>query len=129
MTPATAVAARRRAEVEALLNGIVDPCSGAAGTPFGLVDMGMVERLEVDGDAVEITLMPTYPGCRFLPIFDEEIRRRASALSWCERVTIDKTSPTEIWDEGRLSEQARAALQARRARVRATMVELREGAR
>lgn len=53
--------------VREALNAIVDPCSVAAGAPAGLVDLGLVRRLDVSstpaGTRVRVSIGVTEPGC------------------------------------------------------------------
>lgn len=112
-------AAVRRAEVEHLVNDIVDPCSGAAGVPIGLVDMGIVQSIAVRGDEVSMSLLPTFGGCLYVGLFEEEIRRRLKGLEWCRSVQLVSLSGREIWTEDlmRAGARARLARSRRRARV------------
>jgi metal-sulfur cluster biosynthetic enzyme len=107
----------RVAELRRLLNEIVDPCSHAATMPIGLVDMGIVQQVEFEDGTARIGLLPTFPGCRFVPIFEEEIDRRVAAVPWVRRVVVNVAAPDEIWDESRMTEAGRVSLaQRRRAR-------------
>jgi metal-sulfur cluster biosynthetic enzyme len=76
--------AQREAEIRALLNGIVDPCSAAAGNPMGLVDMGLVRNLEVrdaGSGRVEVAadVRVTDPNCMMGVVFTAEVRKRLDA--------------------------------------------------
>lgn len=54
--------------VKKALNDIHDPCSVAAGHPLGLVDMGLVQKLEVsDEGSVNVVLRMTFAGCMMIP--------------------------------------------------------------
>lgn len=101
----------RQAEIERLLNEIIDPCSVGAGVPIGLVDMGVVESVEVTGDAVEVRLLPTFPGCMYTAVFAGEIVRRLRALDWTGEIGVVLTPEQSVWDEGRMSPVARGNLQ------------------
>jgi metal-sulfur cluster biosynthetic enzyme len=83
--------------VRATLNAIIDPCSVAAGCPAGLVDMGLVRSVELNGESpnvrVEITLAVTHPFCMMSAVFVNEARIRVgeiSGVSACE-VELDAT--------------------------------------
>lgn len=102
----------RHAEVVAALDGIVDPCSVAAGTPAGLAAMGIVEEVTIDGDSVAITLLPTFAGCLFAGLFAQQAEERVGALPWCERVGV-RLVGDRIWTDERMS----PALLARRRHV------------
>jgi metal-sulfur cluster biosynthetic enzyme len=107
----------RRAEVTEMVDGIVDPCSAAAGVSLGLIEMGIATVRGVGGGVVEISISPTFPGCRFSPIFEQEIRQRARDLDWCKEVIIEYSDPMDVWTEERMSEAARARLKVHRQRV------------
>jgi metal-sulfur cluster biosynthetic enzyme len=71
--------------IRELLNGIVDPCSDAAGNPMGLVDMGLIRNLRVvdaaDGRvAVSADVRVTDPHCMMGAVFIGEVRKRLDAL-------------------------------------------------
>jgi metal-sulfur cluster biosynthetic enzyme len=102
--------AERRAMVVAELEAIVDPCSRALGKPIGLAGMGMIERLDVSGDAVSVLLLPTFPACIFRGVFEAEIEKRLLALPWCDSVSVAFCPAEQSWDESRMSAAARARL-------------------
>jgi metal-sulfur cluster biosynthetic enzyme len=106
----------RRTDVVAALDEIVDPCSAAAGTPAGLVEMGIVDAVAIDGVDVTVTLLPTFAGCLFAGLFAGEAERRIRALPWCERVRVELVGD-RIWTEERMS---RALRERRRRRSCAT---------
>jgi metal-sulfur cluster biosynthetic enzyme len=99
-------------EMCVILNQIADPCSVAAGSPIGLVDMGIVQHLEITGDSVRVKLLPTFPTCRFVPIFEAEIRRRLKSENMS--VVIEVAEPDVVWDESMMKPEARRRLAERR---------------
>jgi metal-sulfur cluster biosynthetic enzyme len=105
--------AERRSAVVAELEAIIDPCSIASGQPIGLAGMGMIERLDVTGGAVSVLLLPTFPLCTFLGVFEAEIEKRLLALPWCDSVAVAFCPASEGWDESRMSAAARARLRRR----------------
>jgi metal-sulfur cluster biosynthetic enzyme len=108
--PLPPAAEERHAAVLDVLNRIVDPCSRTIGHPLGLCDMGMVERVEVTGDSIAVTLLPTFPACVFLGFFEAEVERHVLALPWCQAVTVKFCPATTAWDESRMSPAAHAVL-------------------
>src|ERR1700722_9263784 len=86
--PPDAGAADRRGEVLALLDEIHDPCSVGMGRPIGLVGMGIIERIAIAGDAVAVTVLPTFPDCFFRGVFEAAIETRLGSLPWCRSVTV-----------------------------------------
>jgi metal-sulfur cluster biosynthetic enzyme len=111
-------AQQRELEIARILNAIIDPCSVAAEVPIGIVEMGIVESVHVEGQAVSITLLPTFPGCLYTAVFSEEITRKLSELDWPGEITIDLQGKGSIWDEDRMSPAARERLRAVRAERR-----------
>lgn len=107
------------AEVRAALNEIIDPCSAAAGTPLGLVDMGIVRDVAVDGSTLRIELLPTFPACRFVPIFEAEIRKRLGDTRLT--VSVDVADPSVVWDESMMSPSAVELLENRRRAARPSL--------
>jgi metal-sulfur cluster biosynthetic enzyme len=113
--PASPEAVRRRNEAMAALDAIYDPCSISIGCPIGLVGMGIIDRLEVDGAAVTVSVLPTFPDCMFRTVFEEKIEKGLTALAWCSEVSVRFCPADQAWDETRMSEEALGSL-GRRAR-------------
>jgi metal-sulfur cluster biosynthetic enzyme len=106
--------AHRRQEIERILDEIVDPCSVAAGTTIGLVQMGIIDRLELAEDAVTVWLLPTFPGCLYSGVFANEITKRLTELGWYTDIRVEISVGGAIWDEDRMSSSARERLDAAR---------------
>jgi metal-sulfur cluster biosynthetic enzyme len=115
-------------QIRELLNGIVDPCSAAAGAPGGLTDMGLVRSVEVqpgpDGVTVRVALGITEPGCMMSYPFQASARERLETLPGV--VNIEVTLDTTLeWTEAELSPEYAARLadvrRAKRARLRRVM--------
>ena len=101
-----ALAADRRGEILLLLDQIHDPCSISIGRPIGLVGMGVIEAVAVDGDKVAVTVLPTFPDCLFRGVFEAEIEARVGALPWCRSVKVAFAPADLAWDESRLTPDA-----------------------
>jgi metal-sulfur cluster biosynthetic enzyme len=104
------------AEVRAVLNEIIDPCSRAAGEPAGLVDMGLVRAIEVqdEGTRVEVVLALTEPTCLMGFPFMRSARERLTALPGVERVDVT-LDPSFEWTPTELHAAYSARLEQRRA--------------
>jgi metal-sulfur cluster biosynthetic enzyme len=100
----------RRLVVLNAIDSIADPCSQALGRPVGLVGMGIIERVDIVGAHVTISVLPTFPNCMFRGVFEEEIARLVASIAWCEAVSVCFVSAESIWDEQRLSDEARRIL-------------------
>jgi metal-sulfur cluster biosynthetic enzyme len=96
------------------VNQVVDPCSRAMAEPIGLGDLGLIEGIRIDGDCVEVTLVPTSPQCLFVGLFAEEAAAKVSELDWVRSVDVRLDEGTTIWDEDRMTDTARRRLMRRR---------------
>lgn len=92
---------------------VVDPCSVAAATPMNIVEMGLVDRIEQDGDAgVAIRLSLTTPSCMMLGQLLDQIDQHVSpVLGHRPEVTLDDGM---TWTPDRMTGNARAIREARR---------------
>ena len=97
------------------LRGIVDPCSVSVGLSLNIVQMGLVERLEVQGDAVTVYLRVTTPGCLTALVFERAIRERIERLSSIETVCVVH-GDSLTWSEAAMSADALDQLRGLRAR-------------
>jgi metal-sulfur cluster biosynthetic enzyme len=102
------------AEVQALVNGITDPCSVGSGVPMGLVTMGIVDGIDVRGSRIDISLRPTMPGCLMLGFLEQAIRDNLRRLSWCTEVHVALSTNPNVWTEADMDAAARRLLRARR---------------
>jgi len=82
--------------------------------PISIVDLGLVEKIEFiqispDGVAVSIDILPTFVGCTALPMIENEIRRRVSALPGVCAVNVAITYAPP-WSVDRISTSGRESL-------------------
>jgi metal-sulfur cluster biosynthetic enzyme len=100
-----------RSLITSELNEIKDPCSLAAGTPFGLEEMGLVDSVDIsDGGEVLVKLRLTSPFCHMIGYFKVEAQRRLLALPGVSEVALEADNGLD-WSPARIS----SAAQARRA--------------
>jgi metal-sulfur cluster biosynthetic enzyme len=104
-------------EARAVLASVVDPCSRSAGVPASLEEMGLLRKVEVSGNAIDVAVTLTEPFCVMGGWFLQESR---SVLRdrWPEaeiRVVMDRNI---TWTEADMS----AAYQQRLAEHRAATV-------
>lgn len=104
------------AAVRAALDGVVDPCSVAAGAPLSLADMGLVRSVVVDGGAVRVALAVTGPGCTFLGLLLGAARSAVEAVPGVREASVE-IDTAAVWDPSWLSPSAAAALDDRRRRT------------
>ena len=103
-----AVMVSERAVREAI-GAVVDPCSRLYGTDLSLVDLGMVERVHVDGGAVHVDLLLDDPLCMYTFVIQRELRERIAALDGVESVEIT-VLPDFGWSRERVSPAAQERL-------------------
>ena len=97
-----------RALIAAELDRILDPCSLASGAPMGLVEMGLVDRVDISGSGeVEVHLRLTSPFCHMIGFFHVEAERRLSALAGVRRVEVVADQGLD-WSPARISPAAQA---------------------
>lgn len=115
--------------VRAMLNEIVDPCSAAAGSPAGLVDMGLVRHVDVRhgpaGTRVSVTIGLTEPGCWMGFPFTKQATERLRGLPGVSEVNV-RLDPSAIWAPSDMSPEYRQRL-ARDRLVRRRGTSLRDG--
>jgi len=103
-----------RAAVLAAINDIPDPCSVAAHSAAGLVDMGLVVDLLMTDTtpgqfSVEVAMRATSPGCVFFGVFDAEILNRVAAVPGVASVNVT-WSMEPLWEPSMMSEDGRSSL-------------------
>ncbi len=97
-----------RAQIVAELDEIKDPCSIAAGTAFGLAEMGLVDSVEVlETGAVLVKLRLTSPFCHMIGYFKKEASRRIEALPGVSAVDLQADNGLD-WSPSRISAAAAA---------------------
>ena len=91
--------------VRAALDGVHDPEIPAC----SITDLGMVERVEVTGEAVEVDLLPTFVGCPAKDIIGDDVRAALAGAAGARdvRVTFIYDPP---WTTDRINERGRERL-------------------
>ena len=91
--------------VRAALDGVHDPEIPAC----SITDLGMVERVDVTGEAIEVDLLPTFVGCPAKDIIGEDVHAAlGDAAGGREvRVTFVYDPP---WTTDRINERGRERL-------------------
>ena len=77
--------------------------------PISILDLGIVERIEVDGGSACIFVTPTFTGCPALQMIDELIIERVGALSAIEQVEVRHVFDPP-WNAGRITAAGKARL-------------------
>lgn len=91
------------AEVREWLRPIPDPELPSV----SIVDMGLVGEIRVEGQAVEVELVPTFAGCPAVSLLKEQIAARLAEKGLTPQVRI---SYTKAWTPDRMAPAAWEAL-------------------
>lgn len=88
------------------LDEVLDPCSTFTERPQSITDLGLVERVTVDGGDVTVHLLPTNQLCTYIPHMTEEIEDRVRSLPAVDSVAVEVVAD-EVWTRERMTEAAR----------------------
>lgn len=74
--------------------------------PVSVVGLGLIRKIEVDDDHVDVTMTLTYTGCPAREVIVEMVRKRCLSLPGIERADVelsydDPWSPEDMTDEAR----------------------------
>ena len=97
----------RTAAVMEALASVYDPCCKEKG--LSVVDMGLVRRVELDGERHRVELLLTTGWCPFAANLIGEITERVAAVPGMAGSTVEIVWD-EAWTTDRLSERARRRL-------------------
>lgn len=95
--------------VRAAIGAVVDPCSRLQGTDLSLLDLGMVERVDVEGGRVLVELLLDDPLCMYTFTIQHDLRERIGAVEGVTEVEISVV-PEFTWSKERATPEARARL-------------------
>ncbi len=87
------------------LRGVPDPEIPAV----SVVDMGMIERVAVEGSTAFVTVLPTFTGCPAIGVIQSDVRESVLALEGITDAEVDTTF-TPPWTTERISEEGRKKL-------------------
>lgn len=73
-----------------------------------VVEMGIIQQVEVEGEAVVVTMTPTFAGCPAIELMREDIRRQLVSLG-VGNVTVN-VSFDPPWTSDRITESGRRKL-------------------
>lgn len=92
-------------EVLNALNAVKDPEIPAV----SVVEMGMVDTVEVEGNSVCVTLLPTFTGCPAVDVIKQDVEAAVAALEGVQSVQVD-FSFDPPWTTDRITPEGRAKL-------------------
>lgn len=91
--------------VWAALQNVKDPEIPAV----SVLEMGMIEHVEVDGDAARVVVLPTFTGCPAIDVIRSDVRAGVLTVEGINSVTVETTfSPP--WTTERITQEGRAKL-------------------
>ncbi|MCA1831041.1 MAG: phenylacetate-CoA oxygenase subunit PaaJ [Actinobacteria bacterium] len=93
------------AEVRARLDEVKDPEIPAC----SITDLGMVERVEVRDDAIEVDLVPTFAGCPALDVIARDVARAVQDVAAARDVRV-RFVMNPPWTTDRIAPRARDAM-------------------
>lgn len=96
-----------RDQVMAALDNCYDPC--CRDRKISVVDMGLIERIEIDAQDVDIEMVLTSGWCPFVARLFEMVEEEVAALPGVDSVNVEVTWKTP-WTPERMSEAARNKL-------------------
>jgi metal-sulfur cluster biosynthetic enzyme len=80
---------------------------------MSIVEMGLLDEIEIDGDEVTVHMHITSPVCTMVSHFIEEIDTRVGGLTRVESVEVETDSGLQ-WSESMMSDEAQARREARK---------------
>lgn len=120
VTPDEELPSERKERIKDELSEVLDPCSCMSDHPISILDLGLVENIDVDGDFVHIDLLLTSQLCTYFLEMSDEIVERVESLDGIERVEVHQDTSGQIWTPDRMAENERKT---RRERLRTRMEE------
>jgi ring-1,2-phenylacetyl-CoA epoxidase subunit PaaD len=79
--------------------------------PCSITDLGIVERVQVTDDEVQVDLLPTYAGCPALDVIRDDVEQTLAAVAGGRR-TVVRFVYSPPWTSDRITPAGRAALRA-----------------
>lgn len=70
-------------------------------------DLGMVHRVDIEGDVVRVALLPTFLGCPAAEMIQAAVTERLAGMGQVATVTMSHAAP---WASERITDAGRAAL-------------------
>jgi ring-1,2-phenylacetyl-CoA epoxidase subunit PaaD len=76
---------------------------------LSIVDLGIVRNVRVEGEGIEVEIMPTFVGCPALEVIKEGVTERVLEVAPGHAVTV-KITLDEPWTSDRITEKGREVL-------------------
>jgi metal-sulfur cluster biosynthetic enzyme len=94
------------AAVWELLGSVADPCHALSGHDLSIVDLGLINDVVRDGDAITVSVTFTDPSCVFSYQIIMDMEDLAARLDGVSAITVT-SDPFPLWTEDRLSPKAK----------------------
>jgi len=92
-------------EILSILQSVTDPEIPV----LTIVDLGVIHKVEVDGNNIYVELMPTYTGCPAMDVMQADIKH---AFKNADYTVTTKLVLSPAWTSDRITEKGKAALKA-----------------
>ena len=105
-------AARRSMLADLVTPSVLDAVRSVTDPEYpdvSILDLGLVESIEVDGDRVAIGLIPTFSGCPALSMIADDVKVAVESVPHVSRCRVEWRA-TPVWTTDRMSPAARSAL-------------------
>ena len=93
----------------AALDTVPDPCCILSGKDLSILDLGLINRIDRQGDTVEVGVTLTDTMCEFSHKIFADIEALADTVPGITKVTV-VPEPVPVWSAERLSEHAVAVI-------------------
>ncbi len=90
--------------VESALEDVLDPCSCFTDDPVSIVELGLVEGIEIDDGTIHVNVLPTSPGCTYMPYIQSDIEERVGQLPFADGVSVHQVTD-QIWTRERMASE------------------------
>ena len=77
--------------------------------PINIVDLGLVYGIEINGDAVKVSMTLTTPGCPLAGSIVEDVRRKLLELEGVQSADVELVWDP-AWSPERISEEAKETM-------------------
>jgi metal-sulfur cluster biosynthetic enzyme len=105
------------AEIWRRVQSVEDPCHVLAGYPLTIADLGIVNRVELDGGYVEIGITYTELGCSFAPRILQRLEQELTAVPGVTSMDV-VYEPFPPWTPDRMSPRAQELYRQRSVQAR-----------
>jgi len=109
MTPAITPSARPTTSLSESVVAAVASVTDPEYPDISIADLGMVERIDLDGRRATVGLIPTFSGCPALPMIAADVRSAVEALDAVDECSVEWLS-SPVWSTERVTLAARSRL-------------------